>query len=444
MNCRLRDYQRDLYDKTRLAFAQGKKRPLVVAPCGAGKSYIFCEMARNCNGEVLVLTHRQELLRQHRALAESMGLDNVRVEMVITEAHHMNERSAPKLLIVDEAHLSHTNTWESIVQHYNTFTVGFTATPVRLDGKPLGDIYDGLVQGVATRWLMEHGYLAPFHYYAPYTVDVSSLRISRGDYIGSDLEYIMGNQAIYGHIVHSVQTICQRCRQIIAYCVSLKHAEEIRVMLETAGIPARCISAKTPPAERTAVMEDFRRGAFRVLCNVGIISEGVSLDNVDCCLLLRPTMSHALYWQQAMRCMRYQPGKEALILDFVGNYTRNPMPDEDIRWDLDRAPAKRSRTNNNGDFLVRVCPSCYRTFKTAAKCPYCGVDYPLHPREIEAHESIRLAEITAEERQQAEIKRKQLRQEVGRAKTFPELLEIAHKRGYKSSWARMVWNGRKH
>lgn len=439
----LRPYQEDLYKKAQAAFLQGKRRVLIVAPCGAGKSYIFCEMAKNCPGEVLVLTHRQELLRQHRDLIKGMGLHNVRIEMVITEAHHMAEHQPPKLLIVDEAHLSNTNTWASVVRHYDTATVGFTATPVRLDGRPLGDIYDDLIQGVDVKWLIAHNYLAPVRYYAPLTVDVEKVRISRWDFNGSDLEYVMGNQAIYGDVIQSVKAICAHCRQIIAYCVSLKHGDLVKKSLTEAGIPAETINSKMIATERARIMDRFRKGEFRVLCNVGIISEGVSLDNVDCCLLLRPTMSHALYWQQAMRCMRYQPGKQAMILDFVGNYTRNPLPDEEVKWELNNTPRKKERVNGNGDFSVRVCPSCYRTFATAPKCPYCGNDYPLHPREIEAHENIRLAEIAEEEKQRVIKERKKMRREVGQARTYAELLKIAHDRGYKPAWARMVWNNRK-
>ena len=60
----LRDYQQTLYESTRKAFRNGK-RVLVVAPCGAGKSYIFSAMAQNTKGDVLVLVHRRELKEQH-------------------------------------------------------------------------------------------------------------------------------------------------------------------------------------------------------------------------------------------------------------------------------------------------------------------------------------------------------------------------------------------
>ena len=84
-------------------------------------------------------------------------------------------------------------------------------------------------------------------------------------------------------------------------------------------------------------------------------------------------------------------------------------------------------------------------FETAPVCPFCKTEYPLHPREIKAHEEIALARLTAEQAQAAERKRKEARMEQGAAKTFPELLKIAKARGYRSpaAWARFVMNGRR-
>jgi superfamily II DNA or RNA helicase len=133
----LRDYQQDLFNKTSEAFAQGYRRPLVVAPCGAGKSYLFAEMIRRTRGEVLVLTHRQELKRQHEELLQNLGITNARVAMVLTEYNRLGKYPVPALIVTDEAHLSKSNSWQKVIEYYNTYTVGFTATPTRLDGRPL-------------------------------------------------------------------------------------------------------------------------------------------------------------------------------------------------------------------------------------------------------------------------------------------------------------------
>ncbi len=440
----LRDYQQDLYEKTVAAFKGGYHRPLVVAPCGAGKSYLFAEMIRRTAGEALVLTHRQELMDQHIELLNELGVYNARVAMILTEVNRLGMYKKPALIIADEAHLSRSNSWMRVIQHYNTWTVGFTATPIRLDGKPLGDIFDVLIEGVDVSWLIEHKRLAPYEYYAPTVVETDGLRKVAGDYVVSDLERIMNERAIYGNVIESYRRFAPGERSIV-YCVSVEHAKRTAEAFNSAGIRAEILSAGTPPGRRAQVMDDFRSGQITVLCNVGIISEGVSIDEVSCCILLRPTESVALGIQQMMRCMRYLPGKTAKIIDMVGNYTRIGLPDEPREWSLGEPLKRKQRLDGDGNFYIRCCPECYMTCQTAPACPFCGAAYPLHPREIKAHEDIELARITAEQAVRIEKEKKAARAEQGRAQSFEDLVKLGRQRGYKNTafWAANVMRGRK-
>ena len=440
----LRDYQKDLLANTFLSFKQGYHRPLVVAPCGAGKSYIFAELIRRTKGEALVLTHRQELKRQHEQLLSDLNIQNARVAMILTEANRLGEYPTPALIVTDEAHLSRSNSWMKVIEYYNTYTVGFTATPIRLDGKPLGDIFNTLIQGVDTRWLIENKRLAPYEYYAPTLIDTTGLRTVAGDYVVSDLEQLMNERAIYGDVIDSYFRIAPGERSI-CYCVSVNHAKETAQAFNGVGVRAEYLSSGTPARERRAILESFRAGNIQVLCNVGIISEGVSIDEVTCCMLLRPTESVALGIQQMMRCMRYLPGKTAKILDFVGNYLRVGLPDDDREWSLDKPLRKRRELDSAGNFYIRCCPECYMTFATAPKCPFCGSEYPLHPREIQAKQDIELQRISAEEAERVAEAKKKSRIEQGRANTFEELVRLGKQRGYKNPafWAAQVMRGRK-
>ena len=440
----LRDYQLELYRGTVEAFKQGFRRPLVVAPCGAGKSYLFAEMIRRTNGEALVLTHRQELKQQHEQLFRDQGITNARVSMVLTEANRLGRYPKPSLIVADEAHLSRSNSWMRVIEYYNTWTVGLTATPVRLDSRPLGDVFDTMVEGVDVRWLIDHNRLAPYAYYAPAVVETDGLRKVAGDYVVSDLEKLMNERAIYGNVIESYQRFAAGERSIV-YCVSVEHARSTADAFNSAGVRAEFLSAGTPARRRKEVLDAFRRGQFTVLCNVGIISEGVSIDEVTCCMLLRPTESVALGIQQMMRCMRYLPGKTAKIIDFVGNYTRVGLPDDEREWSLECSLRPRRQVNDEGDFYIRSCPKCFMTFQTAPVCPFCGAEYPLSPREIKAHEDIQLQRITAEEMARVEQEKRKARLEQGRAGSFEELVQLGRSRGYKNPalWAARVMRGRR-
>jgi flagellar biosynthesis/type III secretory pathway protein FliH len=143
--------------------------------------------------------------------------------------------------------------------------------------------------------------------------------------------------------------------------------------------------------------------------------------------------------------MRYLPGKTAKILDFVGNYTRIGLPTDEREWSLSKPVKKRRELSPEGNFYIRCCPECYMTFATAPICPFCGTEYPLHSREIAAHNEIELQRITAEEAARVAQVKKQARVEQGRAQSFEELVKLAKSRGYKNPafWAAKVMKGRK-
>ena len=132
--------------------------------------------------------------------------------------------------------------------------------------------------------------------------------------------------------------------------------------------------------------------------------------------------------------MRYKPGKEAVIIDMVGNYTRHGLPDDEHEWSLTQSVKRKPPMDSSGNLYVRTCPNCFQIFKTADVCPYCGEPYPLSAREIKAHEEIELKKIEAEEMEKlAEVKKRQ-RMEVGRARTIDDLWRIARERNYAPGW----------
>ena len=228
--------------------ARGNKRILCVAPCGSGKTYLFAKMAENTSGSVLVLTRRKELYEQTAGLLPS----NAEVAMILTEARHLGERPTPKLIITDEAHLSRSASWTKVLEYYDTWTVGFTATPVRLDGKPLGALYSDLVQGVGVKWLIENHRLAPFKYFAPAVVDTDDLVPHGGDYVIKDLDELMSDRAIYSDMWKSWERLVYG-QKTIAYCVSIERAQQTAEMFREHGISAVELDSTTPDKRRKEV-----------------------------------------------------------------------------------------------------------------------------------------------------------------------------------------------
>ena len=335
----LRPYQSALLDEVRQAYREGARRPCIVLPCGGGKSCITAEAAKcatDKGNRVLFLVHRRELVDQIRQTFYDWGVDLslCRVEMVQTACRRINRMHVPRLIITDENHHCLASSYRKIYDAFpDAQCLGVTATPVRLNGGGLGDVNDRLVLGVSAKWLIENKHLAPYEYYAPAVADLSGVHTKRGEYVTSEVMDVLDHATIYGDVVGHYQKLAAG-HKAVCYCASVSHSKEMAERFQAAGIPAAHIDGETDKYTRKRIIDKFRSGTIQILCNVDLISEGFDVPDCSCAILLRPTQSLTLFIQQSMRPMRYQPGKTAIIIDHVGNYTRFGMPDDDREWTL--------------------------------------------------------------------------------------------------------------
>ena len=431
----LRDYQLDMYNKIRDALRYNNG-VCCVLPCRSGKSYIIkaiCDSAAAKGNRVLVLAHRRLLLSQHSKL-----IDTCRFESVFTEVNHLGEYPNPDLIIIDEAHISAANSYQRVCEYYKCKRILFTATAKRLDNKPL-NLCDVIINGIDADSLIERGCIAPYDLYAPkLNIDLSNVSMSGADFNNEQLSVAMCDRKIYGDIIKYYRMVANG-KQSLAYCVNIKHSKSICDLFNANGIPSKHIDATTPECERERIIAEFKNGDFTILCNCNLISEGITLPECECCLLLRPTQSETLYIQQACRCLTPMANKRAIIIDFVGNCYTHGMPTEKRVYTLNNNATRIRNASREPDLIVRECNHCLRVYKgNAPICPYCGADNGKTKRQIEQDTKAELERITA-------IKQKQARIEVGMAKTESDLIRIGIQRGYKNPqyWARMILTSRK-
>lgn len=428
----MRDYQQDIYDRIRegLRHHQGV---CAVLPCRSGKSYIMKEIVEKAcdkGSKVLILAHRRILLNQHAKL-----IQNARLESVFTEVNHLGEHGKVDLIIIDEAHISAAPSYQKVCEYYDCKRVLFTATAKRLDNKPL-NLCDVIINGVSADELIQRGHISPYDLYAPkLNIDLSKVRMSGADFNSEDLSATMCDKKIYGDIIGYYRKLAPKS-QALAYCCGIQHSKSICALFNDNGIPAKHIDATTPEQERESIIQEFKDGKFQVLCNCNLISEGITLPECECCLLLRPTQSETLYIQQACRCLTPLPDKRAIIIDFVGNCYTHGMPTEKRLYSLETA--KLRNPNRVPEVLARECGQCFRVYPGMDRiCPYCGFDNGKTRKEIEQEQKAELERVT-------ELKRKQARMEVGMARTEADLIAIGKKRGYKNPvyWAQSILRSR--
>ncbi len=430
----LRPYQSELVEQLRLAWREGFKAPCIVLPCGGGKSVILAEIARRTTlggKRVLFLVHRRELVEQIVHTFSGWGVDMrlCDVMMVQTASRRIAKLKKPVLIMTDENHHSAARSYKKIYDHFsNVLRVGVTATPVRLGGEGLGDVNDRLIVGVSAKWLIENKCLSPYDYYAPDVCDLTGIHTKMGEYVASDIERAMIKNAVFGDVISYYRKFADG-KKAICYCASVKHSRAMAESFSAAGIAAAHIDGETPASERSGIIEKFRSGEIRILCNVDLISEGFDVPDCECAILLRPTKSLTLYIQQSMRCMRFREGKRAVIIDHVGNYARFGLPDDDREWSLDKKPERVK--NQAEEIKVKMCPECFLTFSPPDNseeivCPHCGHIF-------EKKERRGIEEKPAELRKIEGFKLRFDKPE--NCHSYKELLDYAKEHNYKRGWA---------
>ncbi|EAE8076143.1 DEAD/DEAH box helicase [Listeria monocytogenes] len=399
---------------------------------GAGKSVILSEIirmtTRNKNN-VLFLVHRKELIDQIRNTLTMNDVDMkfVNLGMVQTVVRRLEKTSEPALIIIDESHHVLANSYKKIINHFsNAKVVGFTATPVRINGGGLGDINDMLIEKVNVKWLIENQFLAPYKYFAPEIVQTETLDIKRtGEFDMTGLDDQFNKRMIWGDVIKHYQKLANG-EQAILYASSLYQSEKMAMSFESVGITSVHIDGKTPKSIRDDIIQRFREGEIKVLCNLDLIGEGFDVPDCSTVIMLRPTQSLSLYIQQSMRGMRYRTGKTAIIIDHVGNVNRFGLPDMERKWSLE---AKKGSNSNKAEAPVKICPDCFMTvLSTNIKCSHCGHEFKVEVKPMQVDEAAELQEIT-------EAVFKVNYSSPSECTNMKELYEYAKEHNYKRGWA---------
>lgn len=452
----LRDYQNECIRGVRNAYRAGKRAPLLVSPTGSGKTVMFAHIADRASTQlrrVVILVHRQELVDQTSKTLRAFGVDHgiisagrtpdrrqlVQVASVQTLVRRL-EVCKPDLIVIDEAHHGTAGSWRKVIDaNPQARILGVTATPERLDGRGLGEVFDELIRGPEVAWLIEQGFLSKPHYYAPpQAVDLSHLRVARGDFDQREMAKTMDDKCITGDAVQHYAKLC-RNEPAIAFCASIAHAEHVAEEFRASGFRAATIDGNMDRDERREVVKMLGDGRLHVLTSCEIINEGFDLPVVSAAILLRPTMSLGLHLQQVGRVLRPAPGKtRAIILDHVGNLARHGLAEEEREWSLGgRKRKSRKKDEQQEEVQVRQCLQCFACHAPAPRCPMCGYVYP--PRE-------RQLEIVDGELMQVDVEamRRERMREQAKAQSLDDLIAIGRARGmnHPRAWAMHVLRAR--
>ena len=345
------------------AVLRGERRPLMVIATGGGKTVAFASapfyLERYTGYRVrrsLVLAHRDELIDQAaktwrrvdpsarvailaggRSVSRLTLLSaDVIVAGVDTLGNDKRLLALPRdffdFLVIDEAHhAAEGSRYEKIARHFGAFDdggpllTGWTATPMRGDGKSLAAVFTGVAYQKTLMDGMREGWLAPARpLMVPISIDL--LKAGRGkDFSETQLAALMDDPRVTATMLGRYLAVREqwlaekgRAPHTIAFAVTRKHAHNVVAAWRAAGVDARYVGGDLRDTERADVIAAFARREFEVLVSISIATEGFDVASVDVGVDLKPTRSATLMTQMFGRVLRLHEDKtEAVYLQVL-------------------------------------------------------------------------------------------------------------------------------
>lgn len=386
----LRDYQAAAIDRLRQSLASGRKRPVLMAPTGAGKTRVAAEIISRARAKSKRVAFTVPAISLVDQTIEALSAEGIREVGVMQADHVMSDASKPvqvcsvhtiarrsfpetDLVLVDECHRMYEAVDRWMRDKPATPFVGLSATPW---ARGLGGEgrYDDLIIVSTTAELIAKGYLCEFRVFAPSHPDLSDVKIVAGDYHEGQLSAVMSTDQLVGDVVETWLKLGED-RPTVAFAVDCAHAQALQRQFIDAGISCGYQDAMTSDGERAIIRDHFHRGKLKVVTNVGTLTTGIDWD-VRCIILARPTKSEMLFVQMIGRGLRCADGKaDCRIIDHSDTHLRLGFVTDIHHASLDdgtRAAAEK-RERESKPRIPKECPSCHFLRPIGVHvCPQCG------------------------------------------------------------------------
>ncbi|MBI1760434.1 MAG: DEAD/DEAH box helicase family protein [Acidobacteria bacterium] len=243
-------------------------------------------------------------------------------------------RASINILVIDEAHRAAAPSYRRIVdelvgQDERMSLVGLTATPFRLEylgndpeagTKELREIFANLIEAEKTLGddpraeLQRRGILAtpiveiiktPTRLSFPDVANPEEITPEEIEKIDNALKIKADNSRRRMAVFKQILSICEDPLNLILYFgPSVRDSECMAYLLREKHVPAAVVSAKTRDVTRRRIVNEFKAGRIRVLCNCEVLTTGFDAPRITHVVVARPTVSQVLYEQIIGRGLR--------------------------------------------------------------------------------------------------------------------------------------------
>ncbi len=404
-----RAFQETTHRELRSGFQAGHQRQIVMAPTGAGKTYLalkLCSEALLRGKRVLFVCDRNTLINQTSAAASGYGMplhgiiqaDNPRFALYrpfqIASAQTIERRGITDdfdVIVIDEAHTVYAKTTE-LIRSTKAAVIGLSATPFT---KGLGKTYTRVINAATMDELVRLGVLATPRFMSCKRPDMKGAKTKAGEWTPGEASN--RGMVIIGDVVREWTEHANNAKSIV-FGPTVKHAAALVEQFKAVGVRAELFTGLTSDVERAELLAEYRKpdSSIRLLISVEALAKGFDVPDVSCVVDCRPLRkSLSTFVQMIGRGLRQSPGKsDCLILDHSGNSVRFADSFADLYFnglaELDAGEKLDEEVRKDEERPPKKCPSC--GFSPCGKrCIRCG--FEAKPVSLIEHEEGRAAEL---------------------------------------------------
>lgn len=407
---KLRNYQQQAKNNV-YHYWKSFKRLLLPMPTRTGKTEVAVAIileAVKQNVPCMFICHQNQLVENATNRLKQYGLNPFVVQANTPQLGHLvysaskptlanrakskvydNFFESIQIIIIDEAHISIEQSKVILDKCPDALVLCLTATPYTPKGDGLSDIADFVVPCISETEAREQGWKVKGVYYSE-EVQINVAKASTGDYKNKELHGEMKKLALIANPVDKWIRYGENSTTVV-YCVNIAHAHEVAQQFREKGINCGVINSETEKFscvneygkddDLDAVLQRFRDGKFKVLCNVGMLTIGYDLPKIRCILVNLATLS-LNKWRQMdrasgvdcyvsdemglsgrMYAIKNSSKPNSIIIDLGGNLARHDSHETEIPFSLAGLPKK--------DKSIPLCLNCGEE-KRFPICENCG------------------------------------------------------------------------
>ncbi len=326
-----RPFQVEAHERLRAGRRAGHKNQLIMAPTGAGKSYLGLRIiheALSRGKRAIFVCDRTTLINQTSEVADSYGLS---AHSVLQSNHWRFDRSLPfqiasaqtlarrewpdaDVIVIDEAH-TQLSVWTEHIQSCRASVVGLSATPFSVG---LGKLFSNLINATTMHELTESGVLVPMKVYSCTRPDMRGAETAGGEWTERAAEE--RGMGIVGDVVSEWVKYGQG-RKTIVFGSTIAHCEELCRQFNEVGVMASVFTSQTTATERQLLLAEYKKpdSMLRVLISVEALAKGFDVKDVGCvvdCRPLRKSLSTAIQmWGRGLRSSPETGKTDCILLD---------------------------------------------------------------------------------------------------------------------------------